>query len=335
MTAGPSQPPEQEPPEQEPPELERATRRVFDAHHREQARDRRIFERLVSLVSPAYFGLADGHFAGRTVLDVGCGSNANASVAFLRAGAAHVHSADLGSDWMDCAGAALAPYGDRSSLSAQDVLGLALDDASFDFVHCAGVLHHTREPERGFAELARVTRPGGHTFVTVMGTTGGLVYEAVNRLRDAYRADAAFRATVDRLTADDLRAALEWLLAVKDEHEPSTPEERRFVLGLVDEDLVLTLKDRLQAPTYHGFACDERRVRGWYDHGGFAEVRRVSRYPYGFRNVRRFLAPLYVRYDHPLSRLLFGDGYVQMIGVRTAAAAASARRRSAAPREVP
>jgi ubiquinone/menaquinone biosynthesis C-methylase UbiE len=298
------------------PSLERLTRQVFDAHHREQARDERIFERLVSLITAEYFGFGPGFFVGRTILDIGCGSNANASVAFLRLGAGHVHSADLGSEWIVPASERLAAFGSRSSVSPQDVLGLTLDAGLFDFVHCAGVLHHTRDPEAGFRELARVTRPGGHTFVTAMGTAGGLIYEAVNRLRHLYSADARFRSAVDALTADDLRRSIEWLLDVKEVHEPSTPAERALLLGFVDDDLVLTIKDRLQAPTYHDFACGEPRVRRWFSDCGFIDVRRISRYPYGFGNVRRFLAPLYLRYENPLSRLLFGDGYVQMIGER-------------------
>lgn len=317
-----------------PTSLEARSRRIFDAHHREQGRDDRIYERLVSLVSPAYFGFADDFFRGRTVLDVGCGSNANASVAFLRLGAAHVHSVDLGEDWMDCAHERLAPFGLRSTTSAQDVLGLTLDTASYNFVHCAGVLHHTRDPDAGFRELARVTAPGGHTFVTVMGTSGGLLYEVVHRLRDLYNGDAQFRRTVDALTAEDLRRAVEWLINVKDAHEPCTPAEREVLRGLVDEDLVLTLKDRLQAPTYQGFACDERRVRDWFA-DGFRDVRRISRYTYGFRNLRRFLAPLYLAYDHPFARLLFGDGYVQIIGQRLAALSLQEPRSPLASRETP
>lgn len=292
------------------------TRAIFDEHHREQDADDRIYERLVSLVSPGYLGLDEDHFVGRTVADVGCGSNANASVAFLRLGAAHVHSVDLGEDWMDCAARRLAPFGSRSTMGSQDVQDLTLETASFDFVHCAGVLHHTADPHRGFRELARITRPGGHTFITVMGTADGLIYQFVNLLRDRYRAEAPFRALVDGLSAADLHAAIESVLAAKEAHEPSTAEERRVVHSLVDEDLVLTIKDRLQAPTYHGFALREPLVRDWFVAERFVDVRRVSRYTYGFQNVRRFLAPLYEDYRSPLAQLLFGDGYVQMIGRR-------------------
>ena len=46
-----------------------------------------------------------------------------------------------------------------------DVLNLDVPDASFDYVFCNGVLHHTPDPRRGFAHVVRICRPGG--FVTV------------------------------------------------------------------------------------------------------------------------------------------------------------------------
>jgi ubiquinone/menaquinone biosynthesis C-methylase UbiE len=46
-----------------------------------------------------------------------------------------------------------------------DIERLDLVDAAFDLVGCARTLHHVRRPELALAELARVTRPGGHVLV--------------------------------------------------------------------------------------------------------------------------------------------------------------------------
>ena len=294
--------------------LEMRTRHVFDAHHREQAADEHILRRLVSLVSAEYFGLPPGWFAGRTVLDVGCGSNANASLAFLELGAAHVHSVDLGTEWMGVVREVLAPYAGRSTLGAENVLSLSLDTGRYDFVHCAGVLHHTADPARGHRELVRVTSPGGYTFVTVMANGDGLLYQFINLMRERYEREPAFRALIDGLTAEQVLSGLGWLLAEKERHEPTPAEEARTLRSLIDNDLILTIKDRIQAPTYHGFAFTERQVRGWFEGQGCVEVTRLSRYTYGFANLRRFLAPMYLHHDHPIARLWLGEGYVQMIG---------------------
>jgi ubiquinone/menaquinone biosynthesis C-methylase UbiE len=300
--------------------LERETRGVFDAHHREQADDDHIFNRLTTLVSAEYFGLAARDFDGLQVLDVGCGSNANASCAFLELGA-RVHSVDLGDAWHDCARRRLGPFGGRSTLGSESVLNLSMPDNSYDLVHCAGVLHHTADPRRGFGELVRVTRPGGLCFVSVMGNGNGALYQWINLLRDRYASEPDFRAMIDRLSAETLHRAIDWLLEVRHAREPEacSPAEDDFLHSLVDADLVLTIKDRIQAPTYHRFELTEATVRAWCAEAGLIDVRRISRYLRGFTNLRRFLSPMYLHYDHPVARAIFGDGYVQLIGTKAAA----------------
>jgi SAM-dependent methyltransferase len=299
--------------------FEQATRTVFDRHHREQAGNEHIFGRLVGLISEEYFGVEPGAFATWRILDAGCGSNANASFAFLARGAKSVVSLDLGDAWISCASTRLSRFGDRSELVPGNVLSLPFEAGRFDLVHCAGVLHHTADPARGFRELARVTGPGGRLFVTIMGNANGIIYSCINTLRQKYLSDAQFRATVDGLDVEVLSAGIGWLLSEKDDAEPELlPGENAVFRSFFDQDLILTIKDRLQAPTYHEFAFTETQIREWFADAGFEDVRRLTRYPKGFRNLRRFLAPMYCHYDHPTARLWFGDGYIQMIGRRPA-----------------
>ncbi|NBC17809.1 MAG: methyltransferase domain-containing protein [Bacteroidetes bacterium] len=297
--------------------LKDETRAVYDGLHREQLDDDAIFERFVSLTSPSYFGVEENHFRDKTVLDAGCGTNANAAYALLQAGAEHVCALDVGERWMTTAREVLADFEGRFTLVAGDVEALPFEADRFDFVHCSGVLHHVETPEQGFRELARVTRPGGRLYVGITGVGGGIVYAWVNLLRMRYREDASFRRIVDGLSVEQLQWWVEWLLAERRAHEATSPEEEAFFRSLFDRDLVLTIKDRLQAPTCHEFAFTEDQVRGWYGVLGFEAVERLTRYPRGIGNVRRFLAPLYYRYESPLARLLFGDGFIQLIGTKS------------------
>ncbi|WP_434725330.1 class I SAM-dependent methyltransferase [Mesorhizobium sp. RIZ17] len=295
--------------------FEAETRTVFDRYQRQQENDDHIFDRLVSLIEEEYFGLPTGSFRGLDVLDAGCGSNANASYAFIDKGARNVVSLELSNDWMDCARKRLSRFGPRSELVAGSVLDLPFDDFSFDFVHCAGVLPHTSNPKKGFEELARVTRPGGSFFLTIMGTANGVIYRCINHLRELYQSDGQFRSSIDNLDASTAREAINWMLRIKDgEEEEYIPGENEFFRSLFDDDLFVTIRDRFQAPTYHEFAFTEGQIRGWYGECGFEKIRRISRYTKNFHNLRRFLAPMYRHYDHPLARFWFGDGCIQMIG---------------------
>lgn len=54
------------------------------------------------------------------------------------------------------------PAGARLHLSRADGAALPFANASFDVVFCRAVLEHVEHPERVFAEVGRVLRPGGH-----------------------------------------------------------------------------------------------------------------------------------------------------------------------------
>ena len=48
-----------------------------------------------------------------------------------------------------------------------NVLNLDMPAASFDATFCAGVIHHTPDPQQALRELARITKPNGHIYLGV------------------------------------------------------------------------------------------------------------------------------------------------------------------------
>ncbi len=56
----------------------------------------------------------------------------------------------------------LAPYGDRATFAAADALALPFDDNTFDAVVNGFLLRNVTDLRTALAEMARVTRPGGH-----------------------------------------------------------------------------------------------------------------------------------------------------------------------------
>lgn len=56
-----------------------------------------------------------------------------------------------------------------------NLLDLDLPTERFDYVLCMGVLHHTSDPEGGFANLVRTLRPGGFIVVGLYNTYGRLL----------------------------------------------------------------------------------------------------------------------------------------------------------------
>lgn len=152
---------------------------------RRQMRANLVNERMGSRIRAPWY-------AGRWVLDAGCG-HGRYLAEFAALGATAV-GIDLGRG-PEAAGV---PLDDpRIHVVEGDVLRLPFADAQFDLAFCDGVLHHTPDPRRGFAELARVVKPGGAVYAWL--------YPKEGALREAVF--GAARAVTTRLPG----AAVRWL----------------------------------------------------------------------------------------------------------------------------
>ena len=117
-----------------------------------------------------------------TVADVGCGTGQLAALLALR-GSRRVTAVDFSSASLAYGRALKEKLGLANLTYAEDdVLSLSLQSASFDVVLCSGVLHHTAAPERGFAELARIAKPGGFVIVGLYHRYGRAVHSAIRWL---------------------------------------------------------------------------------------------------------------------------------------------------------
>lgn len=100
-----------------------------------------------------------GAFAGRDVLEVGCGAGA-ASCLFGRGGA-RVIAIDLTEQAIELTARMAARLALPVTPRQMNVERMDLPDASFDYVFSWGVIHHTHTTENAVREIARVLRPGG------------------------------------------------------------------------------------------------------------------------------------------------------------------------------
>lgn len=120
-----------------------------------------------------------GWFAGKRCLDAGTGSGRYAVAMALHG--AEVTGCDISQTGLTVA-RERANSVPNLTFKQGSVLDLPFADASFDFVCCAGVLHHTPSIERGLDELTRVLKPGGKLFLLLYGA-GGLRWKQIAALR--------------------------------------------------------------------------------------------------------------------------------------------------------
>ncbi|MDD5774348.1 MAG: class I SAM-dependent methyltransferase [Candidatus Omnitrophica bacterium] len=291
-------------------ELEQKTRKIFHKIHAAQGDEPEIFDRLTSLLSCKYLKEKKDFFYNKICLDVGCGSNANATLSMLRMGAKKVYAVDLDKSILETAPRLLSGFEGRYVLDVGNVLDLDYEGDFFDFVLCAGVLHHTADALRGMKELARVTKKGGCLYITIQGK-GGLMKEITNLLRDKYAKDTQFKELIDGLDKSHFLELWRWLNGIMREHDDTMaaniPES--CIKELFNKDLVYTIQDRITAPRYDEFT--ESEIVDWLRDNSFIKITRLTRYP-SIKNIRRFLCPFYYKYDHRFSRILYGDGHIQI-----------------------
>jgi len=295
-------------------DLERKTREVFHGIHVAQGCDQNIFDRISNLLSQEYLRVSSGFFMDKVCLDAGCGSNAYKTYKMLQMGAKRVYAFDLDKTIFESAEKNLREFNGRYELAVGNVLNMEYNDNSFDFTHCAGVLHHSRDVFKGLGELARVTKPGGTLYIETCGK-GGFVREINSMLRVKYAKDDEFKSLIDNLENTDLLKMVKWFFSIMEEHGDDIGKEIPWlwVEKLLDKDLVLTIKDRIMAPSLT--ENSEEELVDWFNENGFRKVERLTRYP-KLENIRRLLSPVYFKYDSKLARFLYGSGSVQLKAIK-------------------
>ena len=224
--------------------------------HYVQFRPELVDEFLADCELPAEF------FAGKDVLDAGCGSG-RWSYALSHLGA-RVHAMDLTAAGPEALAAEIGERDDVRICQAS-VYEAPFPPASFDFVMSWGVLHHTPSTRDGFERLAPLVRPGGTFYVMVyrkapFQTPGTeLLRMGMRRLSDERRYEACKRLVIrNKLLATALGP---FVMVAHYDPETSAVDAETMQFGLFDA----------YSPRWnHTHSVAE--VVGWFRDAGFREV---------------------------------------------------------------
>ena len=100
------------------------------------------------------------HLGGRDALDIGCGGG------FMVEAMRRVGARAVGLDINPAAIAYAERQYPKNRFFCEDVGAFEGRDLAFDFVYSSEVIEHVPDAQRYMALLARITRPGGHVYIT-------------------------------------------------------------------------------------------------------------------------------------------------------------------------
>lgn len=296
------------------------TRDIYQAQHELISADIAAFNRINGMYDNATFGLDAGWFKGKSALDAGCGNIGSLIIKLHRLGAALVSGTDIGDDWIEPLAKNLAREGlepTAYSLSPGNILDLPYPDESFDFVAINGVLIHLEtmnDVVTGFHQGAKKTKVGGY-YYTSYGPCGGVMQGVIMpALREHYRTDQAFKTLIDNISPDTIHGTIDKIVSDAKTHA-NQDIDGQYLKSLFGWDYCVFLQNFIQAPTWWSNECTPTFVEGLYRDAGFVNVRRLGSYTKR-TDIRKFFAPLHYDREHPISKILYGDGYVQYIGQR-------------------
>ncbi len=289
------------------------TRSVMHKIHVRQNITSESRTRMQGLLDEDYLKLPRNFFKGKKCLDIGCGSNAAGTVNLLNLGASFVNLVDVDESFIKPASELL----EKNKFDAKkwepkvaNAIDLPFKDKSFDFILCQGVLHHVGDEKKALSEIFRVLAPGGKFFVSVTGS-GGLIGDFVMKtMRENYKENEAFKDLIDNeFNLETVHSLIKEIKnKIHNDKTKSYESSQKFLdalLELVDQDLLLTIEDRVLAPTYRQTSELEYRKR--LSEAGFKSAYRISKSP-KFSNIRKIVSPFYKHFDSKIAQILYGDG---------------------------
>ena len=283
-----------------------STRNIFNKIHLSQNKNKFSLNKIRYRLNEKILYLKKGYFKGKICVDLGCGSTGSGGYNLLNLGAKYCHLLDMHEHIIKPVNKNLEKFKGKFEISIGSIEKLPYKKETFDFVLCQGVIHHMDNDLKAFKEIYKVLNKGGYAYITVHGE-GGLINDLTMKfLRPRYQNDKVFKKFIDAVLSGNIKP----FNFLKKNYTHETKKILEKFEKLFDNDLLLTIDDRLKAPKYKTYK--EKFLKNYLKKIGFKEIKRIKK-KVKFNNIRRFVEPLYHHYDNDLAKILYGDGIIQLV----------------------
>ena len=294
------------------------TKKLYLKQHSRISKDNTTYKRIYGIYSDQNYGLGNNWFKNKIVLDLGCGNFGALIERFSKLRCKKIYACDLGREWIKPLKKNLSNRGvslKNIKMSPGDHLKLKYKKNFFDFVASNGVLtllDSEKSMQKAFAQGAKVCKKNGYYFSSY-GVSGGLVQSVIlPAVRKHYQSNKDFKKFIDNLNVKEMNKILKFVVKIsKRNNGPKL--NYNFLKTMLSEDFCVFLHNHIQAPYCWSNETTEKFIRAMYKKNGFSEVKRITKFVKR-TDIRKFLAPLHFERDNHISKILYGDGYMQFIG---------------------
>ena len=266
-----------------------------------------VFNRTSNSINTKNLKLNKNFFEGKICADLGCGNTGVGALNLLKLGAKEVHLMDLTKNIIKPIKKILAGYEDRYKIHLGSLKKLPFKKNSFDFVLCQNVLHHMDNNKEGFKEIFRVLKKKGKTYIAVQGAGGIIPKILYDVIIPEYKKNPSLKKIINDIM---FNKKIKYNHFYKTNLNNEGLKLFNFLLKYIDDDLRLTLQDRILSPKYYQY--DKKALKLLMLEMGFKGIRRIKK-KVEINNLRTLLTPFYSNPDHLISKILYGDGDIGFI----------------------
>ena len=294
------------------------TRKLYLRQHKRISDDNKTFNRIYGIYSNQNYGLGNDWFKNKIVLDLGCGNFGALLIRLSKLKCKKIYACDLGQKWIKPLKKNLSKRGvslKNIEMAPGDHLKLKYKKNFFDFVASNGVLtqlKNKKEIQKAFAQGAKVCKKGGYYFSSY-GVSGGLVQSVIlPAVRKHYKSNKVFKKFIDNLNVKEMNKILKFIVKISEKNN-GPKLNYNFLKTMLSEDFCVFLHNHIQCPYWLTNEATEKFIRTMYKKNGFSKVKRIKKFVKR-TDIRKFFAPIHFERDNHISKILYGDGYMQFIG---------------------